>query len=166
VIGKKGEGAGGMAYFGHTDVVPADPWFTREHGPFDPTVKGDRLYGRGSCDMKGSIGCMLAAVERYSPKDLRKPVYITCTADEEIGYAGAQNVVERSRFYRECVKHDTYSIIGEPTRLEVIYAHKATYGFHSQWMSAPIASRTAEARAAGGVRKEPPPTSLSPEKTS
>src|SRR5690606_29928841 len=61
VIGKKGEGKGGLAYFGHTDVVPADDWFTDEHGPFTPTVKGDRLYGRGSCDMKGSVACMLAA---------------------------------------------------------------------------------------------------------
>jgi acetylornithine deacetylase len=45
VVGRKGPGKGGMAYFGHTDVVPADPWFTDEHGPFEPTVVGDRLYG-------------------------------------------------------------------------------------------------------------------------
>src|SRR5579863_2090063 len=61
VVGKKGPGKGGLAYFGHTDVVPADPWFSTEHGPFSPTVKNGRLYGRGSCDMKGSIGCVLAA---------------------------------------------------------------------------------------------------------
>ena len=53
VVGKKGAGTGGMAYFAHTDVVPADSWFSCEHGPFEPTVKGDKLYGRGSCDMKG-----------------------------------------------------------------------------------------------------------------
>src|SRR5262245_46610707 len=51
IVGKKGEGRGGFAYFGHTDVVPADLWFSAEHGPFQPTVVGDRLYGRGSCDM-------------------------------------------------------------------------------------------------------------------
>ena len=88
VVGKKGSGKGGLAYFGHTDVVPADPWFNTEHGPFSPTVKGDKLYGRGSCDMKGSIGCILAAAEKYSHKDLRFPLYVTCTADEEVGYTG------------------------------------------------------------------------------
>src|SRR6266436_5635381 len=55
VVGKKGDGTGGLAYFGHTDVVPADRWFSTEHGPFEPTVKDGRLYGRGSCDMKGSV---------------------------------------------------------------------------------------------------------------
>src|SRR5262245_3862633 len=58
VVGKKGPGSGGLAYFGHTDVVPADPWFSTEHGPFTPTVRDGRLYGRGACDMKGSVACM------------------------------------------------------------------------------------------------------------
>ena len=61
VIGKRGSGRGGLAYFAHTDVVPADNWFSGQHGPFQPTVKDGRLYGRGSCDMKGSLGCVLAA---------------------------------------------------------------------------------------------------------
>src|SRR5258708_29722729 len=55
VIGKKGPGTGGVAYFGHTDVVPADPWFSTEHGPFQPTVKGGRLYGRRRGDMKSAV---------------------------------------------------------------------------------------------------------------
>ena len=66
VLGKKGEGTGGMAYFAHTDVVPADPWHTDDFGPFEPSIVGDRLYGRGSCDMKGSIACMFAAAERLA----------------------------------------------------------------------------------------------------
>ena len=61
VVGRKGSCPGGMAYFGHTDVVPADPWLFNNHGPFQPTVKDDRLYGLGSCDMKGSVACALAA---------------------------------------------------------------------------------------------------------
>ena len=129
VIGKRGEGTGGMAYFGHTDVVPADPWFSEEHGPFEPTVQGDRLYGRGSCDMKGSIACMLSAVEQFSPADLKKPVYITCTADEEVGYGGATQVAERSKLYAEMVEGESNGIIGEPTMLEVVHAHKGTCGF-------------------------------------
>lgn len=129
VIGKKGEGSGGMAYFGHTDVVPANPWFTEEHGPFNPTIIGDKLYGRGSCDMKGSIACMMAAAKQFSAAELKNPIYITCTADEEIGYGGAKQVADNSKFYREMVDGESNGIIGEPTMLEVVYAHKGTYGF-------------------------------------
>lgn len=129
VIGKKGTGTGGMAYFGHTDVVPADPWFFPEHGPFTPTVKDGRLYGRGSCDMKGSISCMLAAAEQFDANQLKRPIYITCTADEEVGYGGAAQVAKRSELYREMVTGESHGIIGEPTKLEVVYAHKGTYGF-------------------------------------
>ena len=129
VIGKKGDGMGGMAYFGHTDVVPADPWFTDEHGPFEPTLKDDKLFGRGSCDMKGAIACMLAAAERFSASNLKSPIYITCTADEEIGYGGASQVAQRSELFREMLEGKSRGIIGEPTMLEVVCAHKGTYGF-------------------------------------
>lgn len=129
IVGKKGEGSGGMAYFGHTDVVPADPWFSGEHGPFTPTVKGDRLYGRGSCDMKGSIACILAAAGQFPARELKRPLYITCTADEEIGYGGASRVSRRSKYYREMVQGDSSGIIGEPTGLEVVHGHKGTHGF-------------------------------------
>ena len=129
IVGKKGDGVGGMAYFGHTDVVPADPWFTDEHGPFEPTVKGDRMYGRGSCDMKGSVACMLAAAEQFSTAELKKPIYVTCTADEEIGYGGAAQVAQRSELFAEMVSGEANGIVGEPTMLNVVYAHKGTYGF-------------------------------------
>lgn len=131
IIGKKGEGQGGMAYFAHTDVVPADDWLFDEHGPFDPTVKEGRLYGRGSCDMKGSLACMLAAAEQVRTADLQQPVYVTATADEEVGYGGAKHVAERSELFREMVAGDSRGIIGEPTRLEVVYAHKGTYGLRA-----------------------------------
>lgn len=129
IVGKKGPGRGGLSYFGHTDVVPADPWRFKEHGPFTPTVKEGKLYGRGACDMKGSVACMLAAAEQFSADRMRKPVYIICTADEEIGYGGAISVSERSGMYRELVTDDSLGIIGEPTCLEVVHAHKGTYGF-------------------------------------
>lgn len=131
VVGRKGPWPknGGLAYFGHTDVVPADPWFSTEHGPFEPTVKDGRLYGRGSCDMKGSVACMLAAAGRVPADRLKRPLYVTCTADEEVGYGGAAEVARRSQFYRAMVAGQTPGIIGEPTRLEVVYAHKGTYGF-------------------------------------
>lgn len=128
VLGKKGEGTGGMAYFGHTDVVPADPWHTDDFGPFEPTIVGERLYGRGSCDMKGSIACMFAAAERLADLSLKQPVYVTCTSDEEIGYGGATAVAQRSELFREMVAGGSRGIIGEPTMLEVVYAHKGTTG--------------------------------------
>ena len=129
VVGKKGSGSGGLAYFGHTDVVPADRWYSTEHGPFEPTVKEGRLYGRGSCDMKGSIACIWAAAAAVPAGKLKRPVYVTCTADEEIGYGGAQEVARCSQLYREMVAGNSHGIVGEPTRLEVVYAHKGTYGF-------------------------------------
>lgn len=128
IVAKKGSGSGGMAYFGHTDVVPANPWAYAEHGPFQPTLKGDRLIGRGTCDMKGSVACMLAAAEQIGSKPLKHPIYVTCTADEEIGYGGAEAVAARSQLFREMVAGDANGIIGEPTKLEVVYAHKGTYG--------------------------------------
>jgi acetylornithine deacetylase len=129
VVGRKGSGPGGMAYFGHTDVVPADPWLFEDHGPFQPTVVGDRLYGRGTCDMKGSVASALAAAEQFSESDLKRPIYITCTADEEIGYGGAADVAERSELFQEMVAGKANGIIGEPTSLEVVHAHKGVIGF-------------------------------------
>lgn len=129
LVGKKGAGSGGLAYFGHTDVVPADPWHTLQPGPFEPVVEGGRLYGRGSCDMKGSVACMFAAAARFPAAKLKAPIYVTCTADEEIGYGGARQVVARSRLFREMVAGGSHGIVGEPTRLEVVYSHKGTYGF-------------------------------------
>ncbi len=131
VVAKRGAGLGGMAYFAHTDVVPADDWSMADNGPFEPTVHGDRLYGRGSCDMKGSLACALAAAERHANDDLANPLYITCTSDEEIGYGGAKNVAARSELYREMADGGSRVVIGEPTMLDVVHAHKGTYGFRA-----------------------------------
>lgn len=131
VIGKRGNGSGGVAYFGHTDVVPASTWSIREHGPFDPTVRDGRLYGRGSCDMKGSVACALAAAGRFDPTKLIEPIYIVCTADEEVGFHGARHVVEHSSFYREMVASQSRAIIGEPTEMSVVHAHKGIFGFRA-----------------------------------
>ena len=131
ILGKLGTGTGGVAYFGHTDVVPADSWSVREHGPFEPTVKDGRLYGRGSCDMKGSVACALAAASRLERPSLTEPLYIVCTADEEVGFHGARNVVEHSALYREMVSSQSRAIIGEPTELQVVHAHKGIFGFRA-----------------------------------
>lgn len=127
LIAKKGTGTGGLAYFAHTDVVPAPKWFTSRATPFQPVLTEDRLYGRGACDMKGSIACMLDAAQRVSWEHLDKPLYLAFTADEEIGFGGARQLVEESRFYREIVQNGTVAVIGEPTMLQVVHAHKGSY---------------------------------------
>ncbi|MDZ4684742.1 MAG: M20 family metallopeptidase [Planctomycetaceae bacterium] len=131
VIGRKGNGAGGVAYFAHTDTVPADSWSCRDHGPTQPTVRDDRLYGRGSCDMKGSLATFIAAASRLPAEQLRQPIYVVSTADEEVGYRGAADVVQRSELYRELVAGNARGLIGEPTELAVVHGHKGTYGFRA-----------------------------------
>lgn len=131
VIAKKGDGSGGIAYFGHSDVVPADNWKFAEHGPYTPTVKEGRLYGRGSCDMKGSVAAFIAATQAFDARSLKHPVFITITADEEVGFLGAEQVQKRSRLFREMVSGQSKGIIGEPTELKVVYAHKGAYGFRA-----------------------------------
>src|SRR5437588_6011858 len=63
VFGRKGSGTGGVAFFSHTDVVPADDWAMGD--PWEPQVQDGRLYGRGSCDMKGPVACSLAAAALF-----------------------------------------------------------------------------------------------------
>jgi len=127
LIAKKGMGTGGMAYFGHTDVVPAPTWFTRKATPFEPVVAGDGLYGRGACDMKGSLACMLEAAQSVNFETMNKPLYLVFTADEEVGFGGAKQVVEESKLYREIVQGGSVAVIGEPTMLDVVHAHKGSY---------------------------------------
>ena len=129
IVAKKGGGQGGLAWFGHSDVVPAKRWFSKDFGPFQPAVARERLYGRGSCDMKGPIACMLEASQNFSWEDLNQPLYIVITADEEVGFDGARVVVADSKYYREMVEHQTKAIIGEPTMLDVVHAHKGSHEF-------------------------------------
>ncbi len=126
LIAKKGGGVGGLAYCSHSDVVPARKWFTKKFGAFEPAIARERLYGRGSCDMKGSIACMLAAAQQFDWDELKQPLYFLVTADEETGFQGASCVVEESKLYREMVTNGTKAIIGEPTSLEVVHAHKGS----------------------------------------
>lgn len=113
----------GLAYFCHSDVVPAESW-TGPGGAFSPTEYGGKLYGRGSCDMKGSVASMVSAISRLSDTPLTAPLYFVCTADEEISYLGAHHLVANSPLYREMVAQQPRAIIGEPTELDVVYAHK------------------------------------------
>jgi acetylornithine deacetylase len=77
--------------------------------------------------MKGAIACLLSAAQFFSADQLKRPLYIVITADEEIGHAGARCVVDESKFYREMVETGTKGIVAEPTSLDVVYAHKGSF---------------------------------------
>lgn len=119
---------GGLAYFCHTDVVPADDWTGPGGDPFRSVIHENRIYGRGSCDMKGSLVAMLSAVARVPVKEQQAPVWIVCTADEEVGFLGAKDLVKNSAGYRNIVRSQPMAIIGEPTNLSVVHAHKGIVG--------------------------------------
>ena len=122
------DGPPGFAYFAHTDVVPADEWTGPGGDPFAPVVSEGRLYGRGSCDMKGSLATMLSSAEQLSAVGQRGPLWIVCTADEEVGFVGAKHMVKHSAAYRDLVAAQPICVIGEPTELKVVHAHKGIVG--------------------------------------
>lgn len=119
---------GGAAYLAHTDVVPVDDWYTGFNGPFEAVEQAGKLYGRGTCDMKGSLCSAIQAASRIDPNEQTKPIYFVITADEEIGMEGAQQVDKRSKLWEEMILRDVKGIIGEPTEMQVVHAHKGTYG--------------------------------------
>ena len=127
LIGRKGGNSGerGLALLGHIDTVPAIGW---EENPFDARVFDGKMYGRGSCDMKGSVACMIEVASRYSASQLDAPLYVVITADEEVGYFGATAVVKKSEMFK---KHGfpQYGVVGEPTELKAVYAHKGAVRF-------------------------------------
>ncbi len=117
---------GGVVLSGHTDVVPVDgqPWST---DPFVVTQKGGRLYGRGTCDMKGFLACALAAAGHLACLDLKRPVHLAFSYDEEIGCLGAPSMIEVIR--RE-LPAPAFVVVGEPTSMEAVSGHKGIATFH------------------------------------
>lgn len=142
--GKAGTTPGGLAYFCHTDVVPADRWSGPGGDPFKAVVQGDRLYGRGACDMKGSLAAMLQAAASVLASEQTEPLWIVCTADEEVGFEGAKDLVQCSKAYREIVAANPVCIIGEPTELQVVHAHKGIMGLRVESRGKAAHSSTGE----------------------
>ena len=103
-----------LALVGHTDCVPYDAAWT---DALRLTEKDGRLYGRGACDTKGFIACALHAVE-HLPGPLRAPLMVLLTADEELGCEGAKRLVTLGK------GRALHAIVGEPTRLVPVRAHK------------------------------------------
>jgi len=117
--------AGGAVLSGHTDVVPVDgqPWST---DPFTLTQKGERLYGRGTCDMKGFLALALAAAPELAAS-AKRPVHLAFSYDEEIGCLGAPEMIEVIR--RE-LPAPAVVVVGEPTNMEAVNGHKGIATFH------------------------------------
>jgi len=109
---------------GHTDVVPVSKGWSSD--PFTATIKGDKLYGRGSCDMKGFIACALAYAPIYSKSNLERDIHFSFTFDEETACQGAPILIEELK--KRDIK-DGICIIGEPTNMKIIDAHKGCYEY-------------------------------------
>jgi len=104
-----------LALVCHTDTVPFEPDWAEA---VDPQVRSGRLFGRGSCDVKGFLACVLAAISRVDPKALAKPIAVALTADEEIGCIGAKFLAKKRALRAR------YTIVGEPTGLGPVRAGK------------------------------------------
>lgn len=123
------EGDGGIVLSGHTDVVPVDgqDWSS---DPFRLLEKEGRLYGRGSCDMKGFIACCLAMAPAFAALPLKRPVHFAFTYDEEVGCLGARALLQEL----EKIKlRPSAAIIGEPTSMRIIEAHKGCYEYTTEF---------------------------------
>lgn len=119
LVGKKGEGTGGLGFFSHSDTVPGgEGW-----NAFDPVLAEGKLYGRGSCDMKGPLAATILAAASVEAADLRQPVYIVVTSDEEHGFGGAKLVAAESQTFAQG-GWPAMGVIAEPTLLRPVYAHK------------------------------------------
>jgi acetylornithine deacetylase len=122
-------GDGGVVLSGHTDVVPVDgqAWTS---DPWTLTAKGDgRLYGRGTCDMKAFSAIALAMLPEFLAAGLKVPVHLALSYDEEVGCIGVHGLIDLIK--RVGVK-PRMAVIGEPTMMRVVDAHKA---IRSYWVT-------------------------------
>jgi acetylornithine deacetylase len=121
--------AGGIVLSGHTDVVPVDgqPWTS---DPFTLTDKSDgKLYGRGTCDMKGFIAACLAKVPDFVAAKLKTPIHLAFSCDEEVGCKGVRPLVAH---IRDHLPKPKAVIVGEPTSMKVVNGHKSAISFTTE----------------------------------
>ncbi len=104
---------------GHTDVVPVSKGWSSD--PFVATIKNNKLYGRGSCDMKGFIACTLAYAHIFKESNLDRDLHFCYTFDEETACIGAPLLIKELK--KRNIKNGI-CIIGEPTKMKIIDAHK------------------------------------------
>ena len=113
--------AGGVALSGHSDVVPVEgqDWIT---DPWTVVEKDDRLYGRGTCDMKGFVALAMAAMVKAKSMDLQRPLQFALSRDEEVGLLGAPDVAKA--LLDNFAKVEAV-VVGEPTEMQVVTGHKS-----------------------------------------
>lgn len=120
-----GNTEGGLILSGHTDVVPTDgqAW---QSDPYRADIREGRLYGRGSADMKGFIAAVLAAAPAMVQAELKRPLHIALSYDEEIGCLGAPVMIAELQKRGLTPEH---CIVGEPTSMRMVVAHKGIHTF-------------------------------------
>ena len=121
---RKSNGKKPIILSGHTDVVPVSKGWSTD--PFVAEIIDDKLYGRGSCDMKGFLACSLAYAEVFSKSDLLRDIHFSLTFDEETACIGAPLLIKELK-KREIT--DGICIVGEPTKMKIIDSHKACYEY-------------------------------------
>jgi acetylornithine deacetylase len=127
---------GGVILAAHTDVVAADPaaWSS---DPFTMTRRGSRLYGRGTTDMKGFVAAVLAAVPGLRARELRRPLGIALSADEELGVRGVQPMLT---VLAANPHKPAFCVVGEPTSMRAAVAHKGKIAIRVRLRSEPVHS--------------------------
>jgi acetylornithine deacetylase len=120
--------AGGIVLSGHTDVVPVDgqDWIS---DPFTMVERDGYLYGRGTADMKGFIAVVLALVPEFLRLNLRVPLHLAFSCDEEVGCKGVRPLVD---YLKYSAKKPSAAIIGEPTLMQVVNGHKSAVRFSTE----------------------------------
>ncbi len=120
--------AGGIVLSGHTDVVPVDgqDWTS---DPFTMIERDKHLFGRGTADMKAFIAVVLALVPEFLKLNLRIPLHLAFSCDEEVGCKGVRPLVD---YLKHSDKKPKAAIIGEPTSMQVVNGHKSAVRFSTE----------------------------------
>lgn len=126
LLATTGKGSeGGIVLSGHSDVVPVEDE-TWTGAPFVAMRRGQKIYGRGTVDMKGFIACALALAPWFAELDLDRPLHIAVTADEEVGCRGAPILIGDML---EAGYRPAMAVVGEPTEMGVVVAHKGMHEY-------------------------------------
>ena len=117
---------GAVVLSGHSDVVPVDgqPWTS---DPWTVVERDGRLYGRGTCDMKGYVALSVWALVRAQKMGVRRPLQLALSYDEEVGCTGAPPMIETMG---QVLPRGSAALIGEPSRMKIITGHKGGTGYH------------------------------------
>jgi acetylornithine deacetylase len=119
--------AGGIVLSGHSDVVPVEgqPW---DSDPFQVVARDDRLYGRGTADMKSFLAVALALVPEMLAAELRVPIHLAISYDEEVGCIGVRGLIADVTANLPLPR---LVIVGEPTDMKIVNAHKGVTVFRT-----------------------------------